>query len=411
MPAKKQPLKAKLKSWQLTVAVASSVSLIAAGVGVFAYQSYTQSQEAAGASAESAIELGEQRFEELSDLIDDLELAIRNSEETVVNTDGQTLEEQERDDLVAEIEASKKVWVEQKTKLLELEAAVKSLKNQLAAATPSRESLILLTREIIEIANSDWGPITNQVVALGERIGSVETAQEAWKKEQDRIIAEKAAADLAKAEKEAAERAAAQLAEIERAAAESLARQATETTEIIAPPASSQPVEDPTLLTAAMIAAQNYILNLASNITFLWDPDLCEVGFVCGKANPAPFNDPGDFLYARAKQSWGYTGAPRTPEHAHVFVLLDNSFDEFYTSTSLGRAILVHEAAHVRQWFKYGENIISASEAQTQSGRTGVAAVEYMADCATFVILQRTTWAYTRQCTPSELEAAATIWQ
>jgi hypothetical protein len=160
-----------------------------------------------------------------------------------------------------------------------------------------------------------------------------------------------------------------------------------------------------------MIAAQNYILNLASNITFLWDPELCEVGFVCGKANPAPFNDPGDFLYARAKQSWGYTGAPRTPEHAHVFVLLDNSFDEFYTATSLGRAILVHEAAHVRQWLKFGENIVSASEAQTQSGRTGVAAVEYMADCATFVILQRTTGAYTRQCTPSELEAAATIWQ
>jgi uncharacterized protein HemX len=133
LPAKKQPLKAKLKSWQLIVAVVYSVSLIAAGVGVFAYQSYTQAQESTAASAESTIELGEQRFKELSDLIDNLELAIRNSEETIVNTDGQTLEEQERDDLVAEIEASKKVWVEQKTKLLELEAAVKSLKNQLGS--------------------------------------------------------------------------------------------------------------------------------------------------------------------------------------------------------------------------------------------------------------------------------------
>jgi hypothetical protein len=409
LPAKKQPLKAKLKSWQLTVAVASSVSLIAAGVGVFAYQSYTQSQEAAGSSAESAIELGEQRFEELSDLIDDLELAIRNSEETVVNTDGQTLEEQERDDLVAEIEASKQVWVEQKTKLLELEAAVKSLKNQLAAATPSRESLILLTREIIEIANSDWGPITNQVVALGERIGSVETAQEAWKKEQDRIIAEKAAADLAKAEKEAAERAAAQLAEIERAAAESLARQATELILITAPPSSAQVVTDPNTLTDEMLAVQSYILNLAGNITFLWDPDLCAIGYVCGQAVPAPYKDPGDFLYRDDSVSWGYTGAPRTAEHAHVFVKLDNSFQSYYTSTRLGRAILVHEAAHVRQWFKYGLDIISASEAI--SGRVGIPAVEYMADCATIALLGYSTGSYTRECTPSELEAAATIWQ
>ena len=411
MPTEKQSVIAKLKSWQLTVAVISGVAVIVGGVGVFAYQSYTQGQISAIETAESAIEFGEQSIEEISDLIDDLELAIRNSEETIVNTEGQTLSEQERDDLIAEIEVSKEIWVEQKTKLLELEAALKALKSVRTSATEPRAALIELTGEINGIANSDWSQSANQIVALGDKINSVKTAQTQWAEKEKQIAADKAAAELAKAEKEAAERAAAQLAEIERAAAESLARQATETTTITAPPASSQPVEDPTLLTAAMIAAQDYILNLASNITFLWDPDLCEIGFVCGKANPAPFNDPGDFLYARAKLTWGYTGAPRTAEHAHVFVLLDNSFDEFYTSTSLGRAILVHEAAHARQWLKYGENIVSASEAQTQSGRTGVAAVEYMADCATFVILRRTTGAYTNGCTPGELEAAATIWQ
>jgi hypothetical protein len=411
LPGKKQAVSAKLKSWQLTVAVIAGVASIVGGVGVFAYQSYTQGQISAVETAETAIEFGERSIEDISGLIDALELAIRNSEETIVNTDGQTLDEQERDALLAEIELGKEIWVAQKTQLLELEAAVKALKSQLSSNTESRGVLIELTGEINRIANSDWSPSSDKIVALGERINSVITAQSQWAEKQKKIAADKAAAELAKAEKEAAERAAAQLAEIERAAAESLARQATETTTITAPPASSQPVEDPSILTAAMIAAQNYILNLASNITFLWDPDLCEVGYVCGKANPAPFNNPGDFLHASARQSWGYTGAPRTPEHAHVFVLLDNSFDEFYTSSSLGRAILVHEAAHVRQWFKYGDAIVSASEAQTQSGRTGVAAVEYMADCATFVILRRTTGAYTSQCTPAELQAAATIWQ
>jgi hypothetical protein len=407
LPAKKQTLRAKLKSWQLIAAVVTGISVIAGGVGVFAYQQYTQNQISSVASAENAIELGEQRIAEISDRLDDLELAISNSEQSVVNTEGQTLDEKERENLLAEIVTSKAIWVTQKTKLLELEAAVKALKTQLDSGTPPRETLASLIGSISAVANSDWMPIVTQIVALGKKITSVQNAQEAWKKEQDRIEA----AELAKAQKEAAERAAAQLAEIERAAAESLARQATETTRITAPPASSQPVEDSTILTAAMVDAQNYILSLASNITFLWNPDLCEVGFVCGKANPAPFNDPGDFLHAKARQSWGYTGAPRTPEHAHVFVLLDNSFDEFYTASSLGRAILVHEAAHVRQWLKFGDNIFSASEAQTQSGRTGVAAVEYMADCATFVILQRTTGAYTDLCTPRELEAAATIWQ
>jgi hypothetical protein len=76
---------------------------------------------------------------------------------------------------------------------------------------------------------------------------------------------------------------------------------------------------------------------------------------------------------------------------------------------SVGLSVLVHEAAHARQWLKYGPNIISANEAYT--GLTGTAAVEYMADCATIVKLTYSTNVYTPSCRPSELEAAATIWQ
>jgi hypothetical protein len=44
LPAKKPTLKAKFKSWQPITAFVSSVALIAGGVGVFAYQQYSQGQ-------------------------------------------------------------------------------------------------------------------------------------------------------------------------------------------------------------------------------------------------------------------------------------------------------------------------------------------------------------------------------
>jgi hypothetical protein len=95
----------------------SSVALIAGGVGVFAYQQYNQGQLSATA-AESALEIGAERVDEISDRIDDLELAITNSEQSLVNTDGQTLGEKEREDLLAEIEKSKEILAAQKIKLL-----------------------------------------------------------------------------------------------------------------------------------------------------------------------------------------------------------------------------------------------------------------------------------------------------
>jgi hypothetical protein len=390
LPAKKQPLKAKLKSWQLIVAVASSVSLIAAGVGVFAYQSYTQAQESAAASAESTIELGEKRFEELSDLIDDLELAIRNSEETVVNTDGQTLEEQERDDLVAEIEASKKVWVEQKTKLLDLEAAVKSLKSQLASDSPSREALVLLSEKIFEIANSDWSPLTSQIVALAERIGSVETAQGQWKNEQDRIAAEQAAAAAAA-----------------KAAADNLARQSTEPTGIII----TDPTPDSTPCTITPLESspskqrvENIVLGLAANTKTTWVCGVCAPGTICGRA-----------LLPRLDRIYpGFVGPPQSDADALVVVVLDENHIDRYLS-DVGLSILVHEAAHARQHLKYGTLLLSSNAGYRglpdgYTDEEATAAVEYMADCATIYRYGKSTGAYTDICSPEELAAAATIW-
>jgi hypothetical protein len=382
LPTKKQSPKAKFKSWQTIATVVSSISLIAGGVAVFAYQQYTQAQMSAATAAEEAIVLGEQRINEISDRIDDLELAIRNSEQTVVNTDGQTLDEKEREDLLAEIETSKEVWVAQKTKLLELEAAVKALKNQMTSGTPPRDVLALLIGNISEIANSDWMPIVTQVIALGEKINSVQTAQATWKKEMVRLAEEEAAAQAA----EAAER-------IAREQTIASTSTLTDTGGSTAPSAPAPPPPSQEILVAPVAPGESnrsfitsYIAALAPNSFITWVPNLCNGFYVCGRA-------------------W-VGGVNTTP----VEIELDPALEEIYRN-SIGISVLVHEAAHARQWLKYGASIIASNEAYTgPTGPKGTAAVEYMADCATIVKLGYSTNVYTSTCSPSELAAAATIW-
>lgn len=128
MPSKKQTLKAKFKSWQLTAAVVSSVAVIAGGVGVFAYQQYSQAQISAAADAEFAVELAQLRVEEVSSTLDDLELAIQNALEISTEAVGQTSDGKDLEALVADIEKAKELWVKETTRLLELEAVVKVLR-------------------------------------------------------------------------------------------------------------------------------------------------------------------------------------------------------------------------------------------------------------------------------------------
>ena len=385
MPNKKQTLKAKFKSWQLIAAVISSVALIAGGVGVFAYQQYTQAQISATAAAEEAIDRGELRIDEISDRIDDLELAIRNSEQTVVNTEGQTLDDKEREDLLAEIERSKEVWVAQKTKLLELEAAVKSLKSQLASGAPNRETLVLLIGNISEVANSDWMPIVTQIVALGEKITSVQTAQASWLQEMEKLAEEEAAAQAA----EAAER-------IAREQTIASTSTLTDTGGSTAPSAPAPPPTEEILVAPVAPGDTNrsfitsYIAALAPNSFISWVPDLCNGFYVCGRA---------------------WVGGLNTDP---VRIELDPALEEIYINT-VGLSVLVHEAAHARQWLKYGASLLSSNAGyrglpEGYTEEQAKAAVEYMADCATIVKLGYSTNVYTRTCSASELEAAATIW-
>lgn len=382
MPAKKQTFKAKLKSWQLTAAVISSISLIAGGVGVFAYQQYAQAQISAAAAAESALELGQQRIDESSDRIDDLELAIRNAEQLAVNTEGQELEDKAREKLLAEIEKSKEIWVAQKNKLLELEAAIKDLNSRLASGTPIGSNLARLLENIRNAADSDWDQIVIQIIALGEKITSVQTAQASLQRKMEKIEEGVAAAQAA----EAAER-------LAREQTITPTSTLTDTGGSTAPSAPAPPPAAEEILVAPVEEGEtnqsfiiSYIAALAPNSFVSWVPGLCDGYYVCGRA-------------------W-VGGLNTTP----VRIELDPALEDIYVN-NVGLSVLVHEAAHARQWFKYGSNIIVANEAYTgPTGPKGTAAVEYMADCATIVKLGYSTNVYTSSCSNSELEAAATIW-
>ena len=202
MPTKKQTLKAKLKSWQRIAAVVSSIAVITGGVGVFAYQQHTQGQISAAAAAETAIELGQQRIGEVSRALDDLELSIQNAEEMATQAVGQTLDEKELEALLAEIKTAKEIWVEETTRLLELEADVKALKEKAESTSSSVSSLASLVKPVNDATFSNWDRIVIQVSSLGEKMLLVKAAQSVWKQAQEKIVAEKAAAE----EAEAAER-------------------------------------------------------------------------------------------------------------------------------------------------------------------------------------------------------------
>lgn len=378
MPKKEAEKPFAIKNWRPIAAIAS-VSILLSGLAVFANQQYVQGQISAIAAAEAALEIGEQRIDEVSSRIDDLELAIRNSEQIALETEGQTLEETELNELLDEIEKGKDTWVRQKTKLVELELAVKALRQALESDSPAGSTLASLVVKVTEVSKSNWEEIVIQIAALGGKIASVQTAQATFKKEMERLAKEEAAAQAA----EAAER-------IARAKTISSTSTLTDSGGSTSPSAPAPPAPSEEILVAPVEPGEtnrsfitSYIAALAPNSYISWVPSLCDGYYVCGRA-------------------W-VGGVNSTP----VRIELDPALEEIYRN-NVGLSVLVHEAAHARQWLKYGPNIIEANEAYT--GLVGAPAVERMADCATIVKLGYSTGVYTSTCTPSELEAAATIW-
>jgi hypothetical protein len=364
-----------LRHWQPITAITSVVILLS-GLGVVANENYIQGQISAAADAEFAVELAQLRIEEISATLDDLEVAIQNALEISTEAVGQTSDRKDLEALVADIEKAKELWVKETTRLLELEAVVKVLRQKINQGTSSGTTIATLVKSVNDAVSSDWGKIVVQVVSLGEKITSVQVAQALWKQEQEEVAAEKAEAEAA----EEADR-------LARARTITPTSTLTDAGGSTAPSAPAPPAQE--VVVAPVQDGQNlayitsYIAALAPNSFISWVPSLCDGYYVCGRA-------------------W-VGGVNSTP----VRIELDPALYDIYVNT-VGISVLVHEAAHARQWFKYGSNIITANEGYT--GLVGTIAVERMADCATIVKLGYSTNVYTSSCTPSELEAAATIW-
>jgi hypothetical protein len=364
-----------LRHWQPITAITSVVILLS-GLGVVANQNYIQGQISAAADAEFAVELAQLRVGEVSATLDDLEVAIQNALEISTEAVGQTSDGKDLEALVADIEKAKEIWVKESTRLLELEAVVKALRQKIGQGTSSGTTIATLVKSVNDAVSSDWGKIVVQVVSLGEKITSVQVAQALWKQEQEEVAAEKAEAEAA----EEADR-------LARARTITPTSTLTDSGGSTAPSAPAPPAQE--VVVAQVQDGQNlayitsYIAALAPNSFISWVPGLCDGYYVCGRA-------------------W-VGGANSNP----VEIELDPALYDIYVNT-VGISVLVHEAAHARQWLKYGSNIITANEGYT--GLVGTIAVERMADCATIVKLGYSTNVYTSSCTPSELEAAATIW-
>jgi hypothetical protein len=413
LPVKKQTLKAKFKSWQLIAAFVSSVALIAGGVGVFAYQQYTQAQQTVAELAQNAIQVGQERIDELTDRVADLELAINNALEIEALSKDKTLDEKAREELAADIEIAKELWVEQKTKLLELEQGLDNL-TKLQVGGVWADNTSALARAIIEASKGGWQEIVTQISSLGQLIGLVQTAQEDWQKEQDRIIAAEAAERLAKAK---AVPAVSTITDDGGASA---------VTAPVAPPVDAPPKQGPT--SAVFIASiaqarvdgvtprafiESYIRALAPNVIFDWsNAKLCDGYYVCGRAVVGISQ-----LYLDTKYAGLGLPVPTLPGgftvEQVVEIILDPRLEEIYLNENgIGRFVMVHEAAHARQWLKYGANIITANEAYTApTGQAGTAAVEYMADCMSISYLGYfVEGSYTTSCTPEQFVAANSAW-
>jgi hypothetical protein len=395
VPKKTQPKKtAKNKaaplSWKVIAGIVAGVILVGSGIGVGAYQVYSQTQMTIALQAENAIDIAEKRIKEVTQQLSELELAVQNAMEIEVSSQGKTLDESDRTALTKEIEKAKETWVEKQTDLLYLQNAVESLKKLRAPNGTFTANIEPFTDAIAESLKSNGQQIASQISKLSSLITNVQTAQANWQQEQDRIAAELAAAEAAAA----AER-------LARAKRISSVSTLTDDGGKTAPSNPSPPPADEQIpLIAGASVSDNrafieaYILELAPNSFINWVARMCDGYYACGLAYVG--------------------GAFDTP----VRIELDSQLENVYVNV-IGVTVLVHEAAHARQWFKYGGELISAMEALTASvpassrwpnGVSGTNAVEYMADCMTIQKLGYSTGAYTRSCTPEQLEAAATIW-
>ena len=367
---------------QMIAALAVSAVLIGSTAS-WGSRVYVETRASAQQQTQQVISAGEEQITALTERSADLELAISNATTILNDSSGKVLDENARQVLEKSISTAQAALVANKKTVAKLKTQLKSL----STSDVWEELLPTLKRDRAEnsitINKKDVETLANNVIALGQGIQAVQATQAAWQAEQDRIAAEKAAAEAA---------AAAQAAAAARRAAQAKTLEQTggsTTPTAPAPPANESPV-------TANFDAAAYIRALAPNANVIWRSGVCEevLGYVVYLCGFAVIN---------------LNGVSTDP----VNVYLDSTLTERYANET-GLTVLVHEAAHARQFWNYGPSMLpNPTTAPLELG--GRFPVEFMADCATIAYLGRSTGAYSGAqgfptCNSAQIAEASRIW-
>jgi hypothetical protein len=365
---------------QMIAALAVSTVLVTS-TAVVVGTNFVSTQQSAQSALFDTIATGNERVQALTQRAADLELAIKNAQAILTDSNGKVLDDASRQVLEKSLTQAQQTLKAQKAELVKLKASVSSLKTAQPLDVLWPYGQQLRAQEVQDSDHTSVDALVKAVMAIGTGIQNVQTAQAAWQAEQDRIAAEEAAAQAAAAaQASAAARRAAQ--------AQTLEQTGGSTT----PTAPAPPV---TAAAAAPVtqgfSAEAYVTALAPNSYIVWVNGMCASQF-----------GPNVYVCGYATVNLRGSNTDRVP------ITLDSSLTDRY-SNSVGVSVLVHEAAHAKQWLKYGPSIMTAYNALVP-GQTGSMPVEWIADCATIVKLGYSTGAYTRSCTAEQLAEAATLW-
>jgi hypothetical protein len=361
------------------VAVLGLVGSTALGMGAYA-DIQSQSQVALQKSADDL----QARLADVAPQRAALVLAISNGKQLLTDSNGKTLDDVARAALNAAVTDAESALAQVDGQIAQAQAELSQLVSQPASAFQLPWENAAKAQQLASVPTPEATSVALVVSGVGAQVKAVQSAQSAWQAEQDRIAAEAAAAARAAAARAAAARAA--------AAAQTLAQSGGSTTSTApAPPATVQAAAPVT----AGFSSENYIAAIAPNSYVVWVADMC--------ANKYPGQNV--YLCGYATVNLNGRNTDRVP------ITLDSTLAARYAN-SVGVSVLVHEAAHARQWFKYGGAIETAWT--TSTGLTGAPSVEYMADCATIVKLGYGTGTYIprgQTCSARDQAEAATLWR
>jgi hypothetical protein len=355
------------------VAVALGVSLL----GLAGYQSFATAQNQARSILTQASDAAESALREFDTNASGLEEKITSAQAVFDASQGKTADEVARKALQKEIDVASTQLRDAVREARELRAILSNIDTNLETILAWPPSIfdanVQLTQATARLTDELRGPQKQ----LSNLANGVAQAQQAWQVEQDRVAAEAAA----QAAREQAER----LSKPKQIPSESTLTPAGGTTAPTAPPPPDVPAP---IVEGFNIEAYLSEYLPTSNYRVQYLTGMCDGYYICG------------VMFVDA-------GVP-------VIQLDDDpSVIDIY-STNAGKYVLVHEAAHVRQYLFYGSVDLMISESGRFVDYPGTAAVEYMADCATIArigyALVGTPYPYTSSCTPEQYAEASRIW-